>query len=115
MAKHVLKAEPRTEVRSRKALSKLRMAGRLPANIYGHKKANRLVTLDSKEIKQFILAGHRLLTVSVDGLEEDGVLKEVQYNSLGTELIHVDIHRIDIHEKISMSVRVETLGVPKGI
>jgi len=114
MAKFVLKAEPRAEVGSR-ALRKVRDGGRLPANIYGHKQANRLVTLDSKEIKQFIQAGHRILTVQVDGAEENGVLKEVQYDSLGTEVIHVDIARIDIHEKITMSVRIGTIGIPKGI
>jgi large subunit ribosomal protein L25 len=114
MAKFVLKAEPRTEVGSR-ALIKLRKSGRLPGNIYGHKQANRLVSLDQKEMRQFIQAGHRILTVAVDGGEENGVLKEVQYDSLGTELIHVDIARVDVHEKISMSVRIETLGIPKGI
>jgi large subunit ribosomal protein L25 len=114
MAKFVLKAEPRAEVGSR-AMRKVRGAGRLPANIYGHKQANRLVTLDAKEIKQFIQAGHRILAVQVDGKEESGVLKEVQYDSLGTEVIHVDITRIDIHEKITMSVRIGTIGIPKGI
>ena len=114
MAKFVLKAEPRAEVGSR-ALRKVRDAGRLPANIYGHKQANRLVTLDAKEIKGFIQAGHRILTVQVDGAEESGVLKEVQYDSLGAEVIHVDIARIDIHEKITMSVRIGTIGIPKGL
>lgn len=114
MAKFTLKAEPRGEVGTR-ALIRLREGGRLPANIYGHQKANRLVSLDQKEMAGFIQAGHRILTVEVDGIEESGVLKEVQYDSLGTRVIHVDIFRIDIHEKIAMSVRIETVGIPKGI
>jgi large subunit ribosomal protein L25 len=114
MAKFTLKAEPRIKLK-RQGLEKLRAAGRLPGNIYGHKKPNRLISLDKKEMQQFIQAGHRILTVAVDGVEEEGVLKEVQYDSLGTDLIHIDITRIDIHERISMSVRVETVGVPKGI
>lgn len=114
MAKIVVKAKGRTEIGSR-AMKKLRAAGRLPANIYGHKKANRLVSLDAKEIIHFIQAGHRFLTVEVDGNEESGMLKDVQYSSHGTEVIHVDIARVDIHEKITMPVRIETLGIPKGI
>jgi len=114
MAKFVFKAEPRTEVKSRSAV-RLRRAGRLPGNIYGHQKANRLVSLNLREIAQFIQAGHRILTIQVDGHEENGVLKEVQYDSLGTEVIHVDIARIDVHEKIAMSVRIEALGIPKGL
>ena len=114
MEKFILKAEPRAKLKPRE-LDRLRSAGRLPGNIYGHKKPNRLVSLDTREMQQFIQAGHRILTVAVDGVEESGVIKEVQYDSLGADLIHVDITRIDIHERISMSVRVETVGVPKGI
>ena len=114
MAKFILKAKSRAEVGSR-AMVKLRSDGRLPANIYGHKKANRLVSFDGKEISNFISAGHRLLTVEVDGVEENGMLKEVQYSSFGTDVIHLDIARIDIHEKVSMPVRIETHGTPKGI
>ena len=94
---------------------KVRESGRMPANIYGHKLDNRLVTFNEKEIVQFIRAGHRFLTVDVDGVQESGMLKEVQYSSLGTEVIHVDIARVDIHEKITAAVRIETIGVPKGI
>ena len=114
MAKFNVKAAPRSEVGTR-AMRKLRDEGRLPGNIYGHKKENRLVSFEAKEIRQFILAGHRFLTVVVDGVEENGMLKEVQYASNGTEPIHIDIARIDIHEKITTMVRVETIGIPKGI
>jgi large subunit ribosomal protein L25 len=114
MAKFNLEAAPRAETGS-KAMAKLRQTGRLPANIYGHKKGNRLVSFDAKEISAFIRAGHRFLTVTVEGAEENGMLKEVQYSSHGTEVIHVDIARIDIHEKITAPVRIETLGIAKGI
>ncbi len=114
MAKFILKAKPRTAVGSR-AMVKLREGGQLPANIYGHKQENRLVSFDVKEITHFISAGHRFLTVEVDGVEENGMLKEVQYESHGTEVIHLDIARIDVHEKIAMPVRIATIGIPKGI
>jgi large subunit ribosomal protein L25 len=114
MAKFTLKAQPRTELGSR-AMVKVRASGRLPANIYGHKKDNRLVTFDVREISQFIAAGHRFLTVEVAGVEENGMLKEVQYSSFGTDVVHVDIARIDIHEKVAMPVRIVTIGTPKGI
>jgi len=114
MAKYVLKAEVREATGSR-AMKHMRNSGRLPAVIYGHKQQNRLVSFDGKEIKHFIHAGHRLLTVDIGGVEENGILKEVQYGSNGTEIIHLDISRVDIHEKISAPVPIETIGVPKGL
>jgi large subunit ribosomal protein L25 len=114
MAQFKLKAEKRTDVGSR-AMARLRGKGKLPANIYGHKIENRLVSFDVKEIEAFIGAGHRFLTVQIDGAEENGMLKEVQYASNGMDVIHVDIARIDVHEKITVSVRVVTIGVAKGI
>jgi large subunit ribosomal protein L25 len=114
MAKFTLKAAARVDVGTR-AMRKLRDGGRLPGNIYGHKKENRLVSFEAKEIRQFIQAGHRFLTVVVDGVEENGMLKEVQYASNGTDPIHIDIARIDIHEKITAAVRIETVGIAKGV
>ncbi len=114
MAQYKVKAKARTEVGTR-AMRDLRQSGLLPGNIYGHKKDNRLVSFNKKEIVAFINAGHRLLTVDVDGVEEGGMLKEVQYASDGMDVIHVDIARIDIHEQITTTVRVETIGIPKGI
>jgi large subunit ribosomal protein L25 len=114
MAKFKLTAKNRTETGTRATL-RIRQAGGLPGNIYGHKQDNRLVTFDAKEIGSFVSAGHRFLTVAVDGVEENGMLKEIQYASNGTDLIHVDIARIDIHEKISAAVRIVTMGIPKGL
>ncbi len=114
MEKFVLNAQLRSERGSRR-MTKIRGTGRLPAVIYGHKQENRPITFDAKEITGFIHAGHRFLTVSIEGVEENGMLKEVQYDSYGTQVIHVDIARIDIHEKITTPVRLEPAGVPKGI
>jgi large subunit ribosomal protein L25 len=114
MAKFKLKALTRTKMGSR-ATKLIRESGYLPGNIYGHKKENRLVQFPTKEIVGFIQAGHRFLTVEIDGVEENGMLKEVQYASNGFDPIHIDIARIDIHEKITAAVRVETMGTPKGI
>ena len=114
MEKIVLKASERKQIGSR-AMVGLRAQGRVPVNIYGHKQANRCASIDAKEITGFVQAGHRIVTISVDGSEENGVLKEVQYDSLGTTIIHVDIARVDIHEKITIAVQVETRGMARGV
>ncbi len=114
MEQFVLNAEPRAQFGSR-AAELLRQSGRVPANIYGHKEANVLVSLDTKEFTKFLGAGHRFVTIRVGKKDEPSVVKEVQYDFLGSSLIHVDFSRISRDEKVEVEVPVETIGIPKGL
>ncbi len=114
MDEFVLGTEPREEVGSR-ASSRLRASGRLPANIYGHKEHNVHFSLDERQFTKFLNEGHRILEFRIGDQEEHAVVKEVQYDSLGSEIIHVDFLRISRDEKIEVEVPVELIGTPKGI
>jgi len=114
MEKIVFQAESRKDLGT-KAARRIRSRGLLPANIYGHGDDQILVSIDAKEFTKFLDAGHRIATVRIDGKEERSVVKEVQYDALGSTLIHVDFTRISRDEKIQMSVPVETIGTPKGL
>ena len=94
----------------RKAAKGYRADGLLPANIYGLGKDNLTVTVDRKEFSQIFMAGHRIFTLVVGEAKEQGVIKEVQYDAMGSELLHVDFTRIDIHKKITLAVTVEVIG-----
>ncbi len=114
MDEFVLGTEPREEVGSR-ASSRLRASGRLPANIYGHKEPNVHFSLDVRQFTKFLNEGHRILEFRIGDQEEHAVVKEVQYDSLGSEIIHVDFVRISRDEKIEVEVPVQLIGVPKGV
>ena len=98
----------------RAATRRLRGEGYLPINVYGHKQKNRFVAVDYRAFEKFLLDGHRILTLEVDGAKEHGVVREVQFDSLGTTLVHADIARVDLEEHISMSVPIVTIGISKG-
>ena len=114
MEETVLKAEPRMEFGSRSA-RRLRRKGHIPANIYGHKQENVLVSIDAKDFSRFLEAGHRIVTLSLGSKSERSVVKEVQYDAFGTTPIHADFTRIRSDEKIQVEVPVEPIGVPKGV
>ena len=100
----------------RKAAKGYRADGLLPANIYGLGKDNLTVTVDRKKFRQIFMAGHRSFTLEVGEAKEQGVGKEVQYDALGSELLHVDFTRIDIHQKITLEVAIEVIGtVANGV
>ncbi|HLU50399.1 MAG TPA: 50S ribosomal protein L25 [Planctomycetota bacterium] len=110
----MLKARPRSELGSR-AVGRLRREGYLPGNLYGHGQENVTLALPLKDFLRFFDAGHRVAKIELDGREEHGVIKEVQYDSLGSQVVHVDFARVDPHETIEMSVPVELVGTPKGV
>jgi large subunit ribosomal protein L25 len=106
-------AKPRSELGSR-ANKRLRDAGMLPGVIYGHKEAIIPITLPRKEVVTHINRGAHLFDLAIDGKSEKVLIKEVQYDHLGIEVIHVDFTRVSLDEKVEVTVPLELKGTPKG-
>ncbi len=106
-------AKPRNELGSR-ANKRLRDAGMLPGVIYGHKEAVVPVTLPKKEVVGHLAHGTHLFEVGLDGKKETVLVKEVQYDHLGLEVMHVDFARVSLDEEVDVTVPLELKGEPKG-
>ncbi|HEY1923098.1 MAG TPA: 50S ribosomal protein L25 [Tepidisphaeraceae bacterium] len=105
--------------KSREALGtranrRLRESGLLPGVIYGHKEAVVPVTLPRKEVVEHLRHGAHLFDLSLDGKSEKVLVKEVQFDHLGMEVIHVDFARVSLDEKVKVTIPVELKGTPKG-
>src|SRR5438552_18660662 len=105
-------AKPRSELGTR-ANKRLRSAGLLPGVIYGHKEAVVPVTLPKKEVSNYLAKGAHVFDVALDGKSEKVLVKEVQYDHLGIEVIHVDFARVSLDEKVEVTVPIELKGEPK--
>src|SRR3954453_9668874 len=106
-------AQPRSELGSR-ANKRLRDAGLLPGVVYGHKEAVVPVTLPRKELVGHLNHGVHVFDLAVDGKAEKVLVKEVQYDHLGLEVLHVDFARVSLDEKVEVTVPLELKGEPKG-
>src|SRR5437588_12484323 len=106
-------ARQRSELGSR-ANKRLRDAGFLPGVIYGHKEAVVPVTLPRKEVVGHLNHGAHLFDLAVDGRSEKVLVKEVQYDHLGIEVLHVDFARVSLDETVEVTVPLELRGEPKG-
>ena len=106
-------AKPRAELGSR-ANKRLRDQGFIPGVIYGHKEAVVPVTLPKKELATHLDRGAHLFAVALDGKNETVLVKEVQYDHLGIEILHVDFARVSLDEKVEVTVPLELKGTPKG-
>ena len=82
-------AKPRSELGTR-ANRRLRLSGLLPGVIYGHKEAVVPVSLPKKEVVNHLSRGAHVFDVSLDGKSEKVLVKEVQYDHLGMDVLHVD-------------------------
>src|SRR5689334_19468734 len=106
-------AQQRSELGSR-ANKRLRDAGKLPGVIYGHKEAVIPITLPKKEVVNHLNHGAHLFDLSFDGQSQKVLVKEVQYDHLGLEVIHVDFARVSLDEKVEVTVPLVLKGTPKG-
>ncbi len=106
-------AEVRSELGSR-ANRRLRLAGKLPGVIYGHKEALVPVTLQKKEVVKHLDHGTHLFDLTLSGKSEKVLIKDVQYDHLGIDVLHVDFARVSLDEKVEVTVPLELKGTPKG-
>src|SRR5881392_1191731 len=106
-------AQLRNQLGSR-ANKRLRNSGQLPGVIYGHKEAVVPVTMPKKEVVNHLEHGTHLFDLALDGKSEKVLVKEVQYDHLGLEVIHVDFARVSLDERVEVTVPLELKGEPKG-
>src|SRR3954469_7353744 len=103
--------KPREALGSR-ANKRLRDAGFVPGVIYGHKEAVVPVTLPKKEVTNHLNHGQHLFDLALDGKSEKVLVKEVQYDHLGIDVIHVDFARVSLDERVEVTVQIELKGEP---
>src|SRR5215213_5312870 len=108
-----LKAEPRSALGSR-ANKRLRDSGFIPGVVYGHKEAVVPVTLPKKELSTHLSHGAHVFDLSLDGRAEKVLVKDVQYDHLGIEVLHIDLARVSADERVEVTVPLELKGTPKG-
>ena len=106
-------AKPRSALGSR-ANKRLRDQGLVPGVVYGHKEAVVPVQLPKKELVTQLNKGAHLFELGVDGKNETCLIKEVQYDHLGQEVLHVDFARVSLDETVDVTVPLELKGEPKG-
>jgi len=108
-----LKAEIRKQAGS-KASAKVRKQGRIPAIVYGHKEEPVAISLDAHDFVEQLHHGHRLMDVQLDEKLQKVIVKDVQYDHLGKDVIHADLMRVDVTETVTVTVPIELKGTAKG-
>lgn len=109
----VLKATRRTEC-GKRAARLLRKQGLIPAVIYGHGQPTESVTLNEHEVDLAIHHGERILEIKLGRKKENVLIKEVQWDTFGHEPLHLDLARVDLDERVQVTVPIILRGTPAG-
>ncbi|MBN1264522.1 MAG: 50S ribosomal protein L25 [Anaerolineales bacterium] len=110
MEVHLIKAQKRSVVG--KQVKKLRVEGRTPAILYGHGVNPITIDLDSKVLWRLLtqVSGASLIALDVDGEEHNVLIRDIQYDVLTRDALHVDFLRVAMDETISTMVPIELVG-----
>ncbi len=109
-----LAADQREHLGSRYA-ARLRKTERLPAVIYGHQQEPAHISIDAETLTDLIRHHSQVVEVSHDSTTESCLIKQVQWDHLGSKIIHVDLTRVDLSELVTTQVELELVGEPVGL
>ena len=105
--------------RGKNEARRTRMAGNIPAVVYGAYQDPISITISPKEISKIIRSGSGLNTIfniAIEGGETTPVmLVDKQVDPLKGKLLHADLKRVDLTKRIRVTVPVHTEGEPAGV
>jgi large subunit ribosomal protein L25 len=106
------------EASDKNAARRLRATGLIPAVLYGAKKDPRAISVDPKQILRILHsdAGHNtIFDLSVDGEQSKAMVVDWQYEPMKGALLHVDLKRIAMDQKMHLWIPVQVQGEAKGV
>ena len=111
-------AEPREDF-GKNASRRMRVAGRIPAVVYGAGGPSIPVTVDPKQVAQILYSesGHNtLFTIEIKGRAPARVmLREWQLEPVKGSLLHVDMVRIGADTLLKLKAPIHLTGEPQGV
>ena len=94
---------------------RLRKKGQVPGVVYGHKEATLAIAVSSEELNRTIKHGVRVVDLDAGGKVEKALIRELQWDPLGHDILHVDFARVSADERIEVEVRIELRGTAPGV
>ena len=93
---------------------RLRLSGTVPAVLYGHGLENIKLSVPEEALGNALRHGSRLVNL-VGGVNESAFIRELQWNTWGTQVLHVDFTRISADEEVEVTLTIELRGEAPGV
>ncbi|MFH1264869.1 MAG: 50S ribosomal protein L25 [Planctomycetota bacterium] len=102
------------ETRGKHDNRRLRGRGAIPAVLYGHGEETVCLSVPAHEIQTALRHGSRLVELA-GAVSQQAFIRELQWDTWGTNVLHVDFTRISAHEKVQVEVALELRGEAPGL
>ena len=111
------------DTRGKNEARRLRVSGRIPAVVYGARKAGEApegvpVAVDPKEVLRILHSesgANTLINLTLDGGESRVMVREYQLDPVTHQLLHADFYQLAMDRAIEVSVPIVIKGEPAGV
>lgn len=110
MDKIVLEASKRDIIG--KKVKNLRLEGKIPAVIYGHKFKDTPIVLDAHSTTLALknVSESTILIIKLDGKEHSALVRDRQIDFIKGDILHLDFQVVSLTEKLRTNVHIELIG-----
>jgi large subunit ribosomal protein L25 len=115
MAETVTLVAQKRQPNGSRVARRLRKAGKVPGVLYGHKEETIALEVPADELTWAVRHGARVIDLQADGKTEKALIRDIQFDHLGMEILHVDFTRVSADERIQLEVRLEIRGTAPGV
>ncbi len=101
-----------------KATKRLRRAGIIPGNVYGHKQASVPVQVDAVEFERLRRAHglRNIIALRMGTSRPQTVLvRHLQHDALSGKILHIDFSRVNLEETIESKIPLHFVGEAPGV
>lgn len=107
-------AQPRVRLGTAEC-RRLRRDAKVPGNVYGHGETPVTIAVPAEALIPIIRSGHKVVDLEFDGSTQKAMFREVQWDTFGSHLIHIDLQRVSADERVTTEVAIETHGTSPGV
>ena len=114
---NVLEAAPRTAGTKNDA-RRVRRDGKVPGVVYGAGKQALAVSVDPRQVARILQSetGHNtVFDLAVNGERTKAMIVDWQYEPMKGALLHIDLKRIAMDQKLTVNVPIELVGEAAGV
>ncbi len=97
---------------------KSRAAGLIPGILYGHGEAPIPVAVGARDFQLALAASegrNPIVNLSVSGTDYTALIRDVQYDPITHDVIHLDFQHISLTERIEVEVAIHLIGLAVGV
>src|SRR5205807_902321 len=114
---NLLEAQPRTAGNKNDA-RRVRRSGKIPGVVYGAGKSALSVSLDPRQVSRILhsATGHNtIFDLALDGERSKAMIVDWQYEPIKGSLLHIDLKRIAMDQKLTVMVPIVLKGEAAGV